>query len=44
MNIIPGDIWAQSGGQGSFLAWVITTLGLLSRVYPAEVRLKYYNY
>jgi len=33
-----GEVWSQSEGQGGFLGWVITSLGLLSRVYPAEGR------
>ena len=32
------DIWTQSDGDQSFMCWVISTLGLLSRVYPAEGR------
>ena len=32
------DIWTKSEGDQSFMCWVISTLGLLSRVYPAEGR------
>ena len=35
-----GDIWERSSrtGDQQFLAWVIRTLGTLSRVFPAEGR------
>ena len=32
-----GEVWGGAGSPGSLLAWVITALGVLSRVYPAEV-------